>query len=179
VTLTGCAEAEAIPVIPEGYSPYWSEELGITFEYPPGVGVVEYPERGGFAVGGPGGAWYIYGTAVTPGNEENVAPDFDYLYGMRPENVLNALQMYTEFGAAESTYQSIPAVEGEAQYALTTDSAAGYQIIGAVGTPVHLILLTGQASEGQEDAMIEVFLNVLATARFTSEPPPGLPIETP
>jgi hypothetical protein len=172
VMLTACAPPQATPTIPEGYHSYWSETLGIAFEYPPEAGITEYPAYGGFSINGSGGGWTLRGIVVSQSNEENVALDFDYLYGMRPEDLLDALQSTSGFGQVEGDYQSLLAMEGTAQYVRVTNSEAGYLVVGAVGTPEHLILLTGQASPEQEEAMMEVFLNVLATARFAAEPPP-------
>jgi hypothetical protein len=177
--LMGCAAPQAAPVIPESYQPYWSEVLGITFEIPPEVGVTEYPAYGGFMINEPGGEWALRGMVVNQRNEENVAQGFDYLYGMRPEDLLDALQNTSGFGEPEGEYQSLIALEGTAQYVRVANSEEGYLVVGAVGTPEHLILLTGQASPEQEAAMMEVFSNVLASARFASEIPSDAATEAP
>lgn len=170
-SLAGCGnpQPELTPVVPETYETYWSELLGIAFEGPPDIGIAEYPGYGGILISGPG-EWAIRGLVVNQRNEGNVAEGFDYLYGMRPGDLLDALQDTSGFGQADGEYQALPALEGVAQYVHLTDSAAGYLVVGAVGTPEHLILLTGQASSGDEEAMMEIFLNVLATARFAVEP---------
>jgi hypothetical protein len=177
--LMGCAAPQATPVIPESYQSYWSEALGIAFEIPPEVGITEYPAYGGFMINGSGGEWTLRGMVVNQRYEENVAQDFDYLYGMRPEDLLDALQNTSGFGEPEGEYQSLVALEGTAQYVRVANSEEGYLVVGAVGTPEHLILLAGQASPEQESAMMEIFSNVLASARFASEMPSDAATETP
>jgi hypothetical protein len=108
----------------------------------------------------------VYLTRVDYTNQQNVSPDFSYYFGMQPQDVLDQLQGHGGFRtASEEDYVFVESRGGEAVYVELDPSLAAFNFVGVAGSPTRLIMVTGSAQAGSEEALREAFLTILQSVR--------------